>query len=95
MVFAELAQCYGEWERGLKEWKMTDSKVVNGWMEKTDLERTRLMVIRAVQKRFNDSVPRDVISALEMQPSQRMLDEWFDVVLTADSIDEVIAVMRQ
>jgi len=74
---------------------MTDSKVVNGWMEKTDLERTRLMVIRAVQKRFNDSVPRDVISALEMQPSQRMLDEWFDVVLTADSIDEVIAVMRQ
>ena len=74
---------------------MTDSKVVNGWTEKTDLERTRLMVIRAVQKRFNDSVPRDVISALEMQPSQRMLDEWFDVVLTADSIDEVIAVMRQ
>jgi len=36
MVFAELAGCFLTWEKELEGWEMTESMVVNRWIEKAD-----------------------------------------------------------
>jgi len=95
LVFAELAKCYLEWERQLRGWKMTESKVVNGWIEEALLDNTRNTLIRLVQYRFRESVPNELISAIQMQPSREMLDGWFEIAANASTVGELIEVMRR
>jgi hypothetical protein len=94
-VFAELAGCYLAWEKALEEWEMTESQVVNRWIAKADLARTRALVLRALENRFSGSVPQDVIETINAQPSLPLLEEWFDAATKCASMQDFTAVLRR
>jgi hypothetical protein len=52
LVFPELAGHYLGWETALAGWQMTESQVVNRWMEKARLEETRENLLRLLRKSF-------------------------------------------
>jgi hypothetical protein len=95
LVFAELAGCYLAWEQGLKEWDMTESKVVNAWMEQASLQTRRELLLRVLRNRLPEAVTSEVIAAINAQPSSSMLDDWLDAASTAGSAEAFLAVLRK
>jgi hypothetical protein len=99
LIFAEMAGCFAAWERALEDWDMTESQVVNRWIEQAreerDLENARAYVLRALQRRFPGPLPAQVTDTLGMQPSLRLLQDWFDAAMTVNSVEEFIAILRQ
>lgn len=99
LVFAELAGCYLAWEQGLEDFSMTESQVVNRWIEKaqleTEMKRARADLLRFVQKRFPGRAPPELADTINSQPSLSLLEEWIDAAATANSFEEFFAVLRR
>ena len=99
MVFAELAGRVPEWRRGLEGFEMTESMIVNEWIRqgevKGELAQGRQKLLRLVERRFPGVVPKEVVRVITQQDSLALLDVWFDEAITANSIDEFTAVLRQ
>jgi hypothetical protein len=78
---------------------MTESQVVNRWIEKaraeTRLEGARAFLLRALRRRFPDTVPPEVVETINAQPSVTMLEAWFDQAMTSASMDAFIAALRR
>jgi hypothetical protein len=73
---------------------MTESAVIRGWMEKTQLQDAREMLVLALQTRFGTVSP-DVIETINGQPSRPLLLDWFRHALTAATLEEFIAVLQR
>jgi hypothetical protein len=99
LVFSELAGGYLAWSKGLEDWEMTESQVVNRWIEKAvqeaELNKARTFLLRALEQRFPGAVSQDVIETINTQPSLPLLEDWFNVALRANSIEEFVAVLRR
>jgi hypothetical protein len=99
LVFAELAGCYLAWEQALKGWDMTESQVVNRWVQEARdqalLERGRADLLRLLQKRFPEAVTSEVIATINAQPSLSILDDWFDAAISAYSPAAFLAVLKR
>jgi hypothetical protein len=98
LVFAELAGRYAEWERGLEGMDMTESKVVNSWIEKAvrerDLENTRRLMIRLLNHKFPGQVLPEVVETINSQPSLSLLEDWFDQASQAATFEDFLRVLR-
>jgi len=98
-VFAELAGTMLAWKRGLEDWEMTESQVVNNWIEKgrseAKLEDARAFLVRALRRRFGEALPSEVLETINAQPSTQMLEDWFDAALSVTSLQDFVAVLRR
>ena len=99
MVFANVAGRFLAWERGLEGWEMSDSIVVDRWVEKaqakTKLEERRSFILQTLRHRFGEVIPGDVQETINTQPSGDMLQDWFIAALSANTIQEFIGVLRR
>jgi hypothetical protein len=75
-VFAGLAGRGQVWRRVLEEWNMTESPIVNEWMEQSRLLEAREMLLLFLRSRFPNAVPEDVIELIKSQPSHAILRDW-------------------
>jgi len=77
---------------------MTDSEVVNGWMEetreRTELKASRRFLLRLLHRRFSQTPPAEFVQMIETQESQEVLDDWFDSASTVPSMNEFIRVLK-
>jgi hypothetical protein len=98
LVFAELVGRYAAWERGLEGYDMTESKVVNRWIEEAveqkGLDEARRFLIRLLERRFPGQVAPEVVSTINAQPSLSMLEDWFDQASLAASLADFLRVLR-
>lgn len=98
LVFAELAGRYAAWTKGLEGFDMTESKVVNSWIEeavqKKGLDDTRRLMIRPLNRRFPGQVAPEVVETINSQPSLSMLEDWFDQASQAASFEDFVRVLR-
>lgn len=74
---------------------MTESQVVNRWIERGELTRARSLLIRLLQRRFSGSVPSDVSETINSQPSLPLLETWFDAAASSASMEDFLAVLRR
>ena len=99
MVFAELAGRVPEWQRGLEGFEMTESKIVNEWIRQGEvkglLAQGRQKLLRLVERKFTGLVPDNVVSLINQQDSLDVLDLWFDEAISAQSIEDFLAALRQ
>lgn len=99
LLFAGLAGRYVIWEKGLEDWKVTESPVMNLWIEKaqaeTKLETTREYVLLALEERFPGTVSPEIAETVRQQPSLPMLREWFRDAMRVSSIEEFRAILRR
>jgi hypothetical protein len=99
LVFAELAGRYAAWEKGLEGFDMTESKVVNRWieqaLEKDRLENARRLMIRILNHKFPGQVAPDVVQTINSQPSLSLLEDWFEQASQVTSIEDFVRVLRK
>ena len=79
---------------GLKGIEMGESQVVREWVAEAEMEKTRALVIRAIQRRFGPP-PADVLDAVKAQPSLSLLETWFDAAVSSGSLEEFVAVLQR
>jgi hypothetical protein len=91
LVFAELARCLGAWKTALEGWNVKTSEVVEEWKAEGraegQLQATRGKLLRALQVRFGPDLPGELVKAIEEESNASALDRWFDLALTAPSLD--------
>ena len=68
-VFAGLARGGQVWRRILEGWNMTESAIVNEWMEATKLQTLRDDLLVLLGERFPEAVPNEVVKTINEQPS--------------------------
>jgi hypothetical protein len=95
LLFAELAGGRPAWKRALEGWKMTESQVVNEWINQGELKNARQSVLRVLKKKFPGQVTEEVSQLILQQDSMDLLNDWLDAAATASSIAEFLAVLRQ
>lgn len=97
LTFAELTKGLVEWQKGLEGWNMRESQTILGFMregeEKGRLKHAREVILRALQIRFSQ-LPQDVQAAVDGTNAIDTLDRWFQVALTAPSLEEFRASMK-
>jgi hypothetical protein len=99
LVFAELAGCLPAWEKGLEGWDMTESQVVNRWIEQARREERvlaqREFLLQLAQGRFPGSIPAEVVDLINRQDSQELLKGWIRAAISAASAEEFLSVLRR
>ena len=99
LVFAELAGRYAAWAKALEGFDMTESNVVNRWVQEARdqarIEEARENLVRVLRRRFPVVLTDDVLGSINAQPSLPMLHDWFDAAITAFAPDEFLAVLRR
>jgi hypothetical protein len=95
LVFAELAGCAQAWQRELEGSGMTESAIVNSWVEKAQLNENRNDLLIVLRTRFKGAVPPEVVETINSQPSKSLLEDWLREAVTVQTIDEFIAFLRR
>ncbi|MBY0230770.1 MAG: hypothetical protein K2W96_15900, partial [Gemmataceae bacterium] len=85
LVFAELAGKVPEWRRVMGATLVTESEVVNEWMDMVRLESAKKHLRRVIQVRLPDAWTPDVEKAIADQPSLELLEAWDEAALAAES----------
>lgn len=88
LLFAELAERRGVWEKGLEGWNVQRSKIALEWETRGQVKALRADMLRVLRFRFGEP-PTDVVATLEAQEDPVKLDAWFDGALAAGTLDEV------
>src|SRR4051794_4358715 len=82
LVFAELVGRYAAWKRGLEGFDMTESKVVNEWIEEAvqqaQIKEARENLLRILRRRFPSVLTEDVLGTVNAQSSLDLLHDWVD-----------------
>ncbi len=77
---------------------MTESPVVNSWIaravEETHLRDGRASVVEALTARFG-SLPPEILTTIQQQPSLEMLREWHREACVATTLEEFVAILRR
>lgn len=98
LVFCELTAHRRSWRAALKGWNMLRSQIVEEWRQEGRVEgrveEKRADVLRALQLRLANPVPADIAAPIEQQPDLEVLSRWFDLALTADSLETFRAGIR-
>jgi hypothetical protein len=95
-VFAELVGKAPERERVMGPKLVTESKIVNEWMEMKGLERTKEILRNLIRTRFPQVLTPQVEAAIADQPSLDLLDSWLEALVLPDQTAEgFLAVLRQ
>ena len=98
IIFADLAGRFLAWERVLKEWKMTESMVVNTWIEraqiKTQLEERRSSVLELLRLRFPGTVSEEVGELVNQQSDLELLRNWFRAAAQVPTMEDFIIGLR-
>jgi hypothetical protein len=91
LVFAELAGCWEVWKKALEGWNVLVSKQVLEWQAQAraeaQAETKRDDLIRALQVRFQSPLPADLTATLSEEKDLETLSRWFDLALTAASLE--------
>jgi hypothetical protein len=95
LIFAELAGRLPAWKKYLKEWKMTESMVVNEWIREANLNSARKYLAMVLKTRFPGEASKELLETIEQQPSDSLLDEWFEQANRVASMDEFMKVVRR
>jgi hypothetical protein len=99
LTFAELGGCFAAWETALEGWDMTESKVVNRWMDEARrderLKASRQHLLELAQGRFPGAIPAEVVDLIGRQDSAEMLEEWFRAAISAPSAEQFLSVVRR
>jgi hypothetical protein len=99
LVFADLAGHYAAWEKALEGYEMTESNVVNRWVqearEQARIEEARENLLRIVRRRFPTALTPEVVEVINTQPSLQILHDWFDTAIAAFSPEAFVAVLRR
>jgi hypothetical protein len=94
LIFAELAGCRPVWEKGLEDFNVLQSQIMQEVRAKGRAEgearASRSALVRYLRKRYPD-VPADLIALVEAQTDPELLARWFDAALDAVSLDAVRA----
>ncbi len=77
---------------------MTESKVVNRWIEiavrERDLVNARELLIRLLNNRFPEQVSTDVIETINSQPNLSLLRDWFDQASKVTSFADFARILQ-
>lgn len=90
-VFAILARRADVWNQGLEGYNVERASIFLEWEARGELRKARADLLRALELRFKTAVPPEVARAVQAQADQTTLNHWFDLALTADSLDQVRA----
>jgi hypothetical protein len=99
LVFANAAKRLAVWKEALKEWSMIESEQVQEWINmgvakgeaegvaKGEAKGEANALLRLLAKRFPPGAPADLTAAIRADTNLERLRNWFDLALTADSLD--------
>ena len=74
---------------------MTVSMVVNGWMREARLESGRKFLTKLLNRRFPGEVTKELLETINQQPSEPLIEEWFDEASQVATMDEFMKVVRR
>jgi hypothetical protein len=94
-VFAELTGCRPIWDEELEGWTVTESPLVNSWIENGQLQKGREWLLRLVRVRFPGALTPDVVATINAQPSLPLLETWLEAAGRAATYEDFVAVLRQ
>jgi hypothetical protein len=98
LIFAELVGRVPEWRRCLEGFEMTESPIVNEWMEKARVEervvQQRKHLLRLLDRRFPGVVPPEIKRFIERIDDPDLLSTWFDVGILSTFEEFVKAIKR-
>jgi hypothetical protein len=99
VVFAELAGNVPAWKRGVEGLGMTESQVVNEWINqgevKGELKTQRKNLLRLLNIRYAGLVSNEVTQLIQHQDSLELLGDWFDAAAGASSFEQFLAVLKR
>jgi hypothetical protein len=95
LFFAELAGCRPVWQDELEEWAVTESPLLNSWIERSQLQQGREWLVACLKARFPGDLTPEVIETINQQPSLSLLRSWYDAALAAKSYDDFLKVLRK
>jgi hypothetical protein len=79
----------------MEELELTESEVVNEWMEKGALGESRRYLLKLLDRRFPGTVPEGVRRLIQTQDSPELIDSWFDAATDAQSFADFLAVLKR
>jgi hypothetical protein len=98
-VFAELVGRRVQWKRGLEGFEMTESQVVNEWinqgMAAGTLKERRRNLLQTLTVRFPGSVPDEVVRLINEQDSLPLLDEWCRAAIRAYTFEQFLDALKR
>ncbi|MBY0228197.1 MAG: hypothetical protein K2W96_02835 [Gemmataceae bacterium] len=95
LVFAGLLGKVPEWRRAMGAMLVTESEVVNEWMDMARLEEAKKSLGKVIQRRLPEAWTPDVQKVVADQPDLGMLRTWFDEALAAESPQAFLDVLRR
>jgi hypothetical protein len=95
LFFAELAGRRRVWEEELEDWTVTESPMLNSWIESAQLRQGREWLVDCLRERFPAELTAEVIDTVNQQPNLKLLRSWFQAALAAKSYDGFLTVLRQ
>jgi hypothetical protein len=91
-IFAELADRSPLWNQGLEGYNVETSQVVQEWMQQGEAKGRQMLqakLLQVLRARFAVEPPQEIVQAVAAQHDLDVLGRWFDLVLTADSVEQV------
>ncbi len=73
---------------------MERSKVIMEWENRGRLKSLRETLLRVLQVRFTQSPPDDLAQAIQQQDNADTLSHWFDLALTAASLEQMRSLLQ-
>ncbi len=95
LCFTELAGCRPVWQEELEGWTVTESPLVNSWIEGGQLRQGREWLLDCLRERFPAELTAEVVDTINQQPSVSLLRSWHRSAVTARSYAEFLEVLRQ
>jgi hypothetical protein len=95
LCLAELAGRRRVWEEELEDWTVTESPLVNSWIESGQLRKGREWLVDYLRARFPTELTSDVVETINAQPSLPLLETWFKSAVRAEKYADVLRVLRQ
>jgi len=98
-VFAELVRRNRTWERVMSEFAMTESPLVNSWIERGiargELRTQRQYLLELLEDRFPGMVPADVVRLVAEQEDRDLLHDWFRAAGRAADFGQFLAYLKR
>lgn len=86
-----MANRAAEWRRALEGWNVRESQQVLEWQREARVEgecrALRNSLLRALELRFQVTVPPDLPVTIGETTDLNVLTRWFDAAMMADSLD--------
>lgn len=98
LVFAELPGVWPAWKQALEGWNVRVSQQVLEWQAEArveaELRLQRANILRLVEKRFQTTLPRDLVEALQGTEDLNTLSRWLDASAVSDNLDDFRAAVQ-